>query len=281
MARQGIRIIDLEHKRTLREKLDLLLKEKNEILSKVFHEPIFRTNAIIKNLSKNYNYIKEFVCSTEIYLSDQINKNKKVLFEGAQGVMLDINFGTYPFVTSSSTISAEAATGTGVPASRLETVIGILKAYTTRVGYGPFPTEIFDNQGLSLREFGTEYGATTGRPRRCGWLDLVALRHSIKVSGINSLVLTKVDVLSIFKTIKVCVGYKIRNKKLTSFPHELHKLNIVKPIYKEFNSWDSEQLSSKKIPRNLIFFIKFIENFLSAPISMISIGPERNQIIYL
>lgn len=281
VARQGIRIIDLEHKRTLREKLDLLLKEKNEILSKVLHEPIFRTNAIIKNLSKNYNYIKEFVCSTEIYLSDQINKNKKVLFEGAQGVMLDINFGTYPFVTSSSTISAEAATGTGVPASRLETVIGILKAYTTRVGHGPFPTEIFDNQGLSLREFGTEYGATTGRPRRCGWLDLVALRHSIKVSGINSLVLTKVDVLSIFKTIKVCVGYKIRNKKFTSFPHELHKLNIVKPIYKEFNSWDSEQLSSKKIPRNLIFFIKFIENFLSTPISMISIGPERNQIIYL
>ena len=281
VARQGIRIIDIEHKKTLKEKLDLLLKEKNKILSKVFHEPTFKTNEIINNLSKNYNYIKEFICSTEGYLNDQINKNKKILFEGAQGVMLDINFGTYPFVTSSSTISGEASAGTGVPFASLGPVIGISKAYTTRVGNGPFPTEMFDDQGLSLREFGTEYGATTGRPRRCGCLDLIALKHSIKISGINSLILTKVDVLSIFKTIKVCVSYKIRSRKFTNFPLKLHDLKVVQPIYKEFNSWDSEELSSKKIPKNLIAFIRFIEKFLSTPISMISIGPERSQVIYL
>ena len=141
---------------------------------------------------------------------------------------------------------------------------------------------MFDNQGLLLREFGTEYGATTGRPRRCGWLDLIALKHSVQISGIDSLVLTKVDVLSMFRTVKVCVGYQIKKKKITTFPLGFDDLNIAKPIYKEFNSWTPEEVaSSRRVPKNLNIFIKFIENFLSTPISMISIGPERNQIVYL
>ena len=282
IARQGIRIIDIAHKKTLKTKLQLVLKEKNKILNKVFNKPTFKIEEIISTLLKNYRYIKEFVSNTEEYLNNQIRKNKKILFEGAQGAMLDIDFGTYPFVTSSSTIAGGASAGTGVPFSSLGTVVGISKAYTTRVGHGPFPTEMFDDQGLLLREFGTEYGATTGRPRRCGWLDLVALKHSIQISGIDSLVLTKVDVLSMFRTVKVCVGYKIKNKKITTFPLGFDDLNIAKPIYKEFNSWTPEEVaSSRRVPKNLNIFIKFIENFLSTPISMISIGPERNQIVYL
>jgi adenylosuccinate synthase len=282
IARQGIRIIDIAHKKTLKAKLQLVLKEKNKILNKVFNKPTFKMEKMINSLLKNYRHIKEFVSNTEEYLNNQIRKNKKILFEGAQGAMLDIDFGTYPFVTSSSTIAGGASVGTGVPSSSLGTVVGISKAYTTRVGHGPFPTEMFDDQGLLLREFGTEYGATTGRPRRCGWLDLIALKHSIQISGIDSLVLTKVDVLSMFETVKVCVGYQIKNKKFTTFPLGFDDLNIAKPIYKEFNSWSPEELvSPRRIPKNLNIFIKFIESFLSTPISMISVGPERNQIIYL
>tara|TARA_B100001029_G_C15054329_1_gene453160 strand:+ start:645 stop:1922 length:1278 start_codon:yes stop_codon:yes gene_type:complete len=281
VARQGIRIIDLKNKKDLKSKLDFILKEKNAILTKVFREKRVPSAAIFNSILKNYSYIKEFICDTEDYVNNAIKKRKKVLFEGAQGVMLDIDFGTYPYVTSSSTISSSASSGTGVPFKDLGKVVGITKAYTTRVGHGPFPTEMSDDQGLSLREFGTEYGATTGRPRRCGWLDLIALKHSIQISGISSLAMTKVDVLSMFESVKVCVGYKIKNKKIISMPLNLTDLNMIQPIYKEFDSWSLDQLKSKKVPKNLKKFIKFIEQFLSVPITMISIGPERGEIIYL
>lgn len=281
VSRQGIRVIDLENKKGLIEKIKNILKEKNKIISKIYGEKTLNSKLITDQLFKNYKFLKEFVSDTGKFLNDSIDKNKKVLFEGAQGVMLDLDFGTYPYVTSSSTISSNASIGTGVPFKKIGDVVGISKAYTTRVGHGPFPTEMFDDKGLTLREFGVEYGATTGRPRRCGWLDLVALRHAITISGIDSLVLTKVDILSIFTRIKVCTGYKVNGKKLASYPLELENLSSIKPIYKEFQSWSSDELSSKKIPKSLKVFIKFIENYLKVKVLMISIGPERDEIIHL
>ncbi|MFL2630837.1 MAG: adenylosuccinate synthase [Thermodesulfobacteriota bacterium] len=281
VSRQGIRMLDLQEKKTCDEKIKTVLKEKNKIIRKVFEEKGFAVKDISRILYRNYNYIKEFVCDTNEFLVQEIKKDKKVLFEGAQGAMLDLDFGTYPFVTSSSTISANASAGTGVPFSSLGDVVGVSKAYTTRVGHGPFPTEMFDETGLTLREFGTEYGATTGRPRRCGWLDLVALKHAITISGINLLALTKVDILSIFSEIKVCIAYKIGNKRVTTFPLDYRELDKVKPVYKKFPSWTQESLSSNKIPNNLKALIKFIEKFLEIKVSMISIGPERSEIIYL
>ena len=219
--------------------------------------------------------------NSEYYINNALKEGKKVLAEGAQGSLLDIDFGSYPFVTSSSTISSNASAGSGVSFTKLGDVTGISKAYTTRVGHGPFPTEMFDDQGLTLREFGTEYGATTGRPRRCGWLDLVALEYAVTVSGITSLVLTKVDILSIFKKIKVCTGYKLENKKLSSYPLSTVDLAKVTPIYKEFPSWSMDELSTNKVPRSLKSLIKFIESSLKVKVTMLSIGPERDEIIYL
>ena len=281
VSRQGIRVIDLKNKKELTKKINFILREKNGILRKVFNEKGIKSADVLSLILKNYKYIKEFVCDTQEYLNKEIKKKKKILFEGAQGVMLDIDFGTYPFVTSSSTISGSASSGTGIPFKDLGNVVGITKAYTTRVGHGPFPSEMSDDQGLSLREFGTEYGATTGRPRRCGWLDLIALKHSIQISGISSLAMTKIDILSMFSSVKVCIAYKVKNKKITSMPQDLEDLNSIEPIYKEFDSWDLNELKSKKVPKNLKTFITFIEQFLSIPITMISVGPERGEIIYL
>ena len=281
VSRQGIRVIDLEDKKLLNEKINNILKEKNKIITKIFNKKGLSNKLIVEELYKNYLYLKEFISDTGKFLNESIAKDKRVLFEGAQGVMLDLDFGTYPYVTSSSTISSNASAGSGVSYSKLGDVTGISKAYTTRVGHGPFPTEMFDDQGLTLREFGTEYGATTGRPRRCGWLDLVALKYAVTVSGINSLVLTKVDILSIFKKIRVCTGYKLENKKLSSYPLRLEDLAKVKPIYKEFPSWSMDELSKNKVPKSLKSLIKFIESFLGVKVTMISIGPERDEIIYL
>lgn len=281
VSRQGIRIVDLEDKVLLTKKVKQILKEKNKIITKIFNKKGFNAKNVVDELSKNYLYIKEFIADTGKFLNDSIQKDKRVLFEGAQGVMLDLDFGTYPFVTSSSTISSNASAGSGVAFSKLGDVVGISKAYTTRVGHGPFPSEMIDDQGLTLREFGTEYGATTGRPRRCGWLDLVALKHAVLVSGINSLVLTKVDILSIFEKIKVCTGYKLDNKKISSYPLKIEDLSNVQPIYKEFPSWSINDLSKKKIPKTLKSLIKFVESYLEVKVTMISIGPERDEIIYL
>ena len=281
VSRQGIRVVDLEDKVLLTKKVKQILKEKNKIITKIFNKKGFNAKNVVDELSKNYLYIKEFIADTGKFLNDSIQKDKRVLFEGAQGVMLDLDFGTYPFVTSSSTISSNASAGSGVAFSKLGDVVGISKAYTTRVGHGPFPSEMIDDQGLTLREFGTEYGATTGRPRRCGWLDLVALKHAVLVSGINSLVLTKVDILSIFEKIKVCTGYKLDNKKISSYPLKIEDLSNVQPIYKEFPSWSINDLSKKKIPKTLKSLIKFVESYLEVKVTMISIGPERDEIIYL
>ena len=218
ISRQGIRFVDLSNKKILKDKLKITLKEKNKILSLVFNQKKISINTLVDDLMKRYKFLKEFIVNTEHFLNKSAVQGKSILFEGAQGVMLDIDFGTYPFVTSSSTISSNASSGTGVPFKKFGKSIGVSKAYATRVGYGPFPTEMIDDEGLALREFGDEYGATTGRPRRCGWLDLIALKHSVEICGLDEIVLTKVDILSMFKTINVCIAYKYKSQKLNKFP---------------------------------------------------------------
>ena len=281
ISRQGIRFIDLQDKKSLYSKLSMSLNEKNKILVRVFKQKSFSLKKVLSDLNRQYKYLKEFVTDTEDYLHKASKNNKSILFEGAQGVMLDIDFGTYPFVTSSSTISANASIGTGIPYSKISKSIGISKSYTTRVGHGPFPTEMLDDKGLTLREFGAEYGATTGRPRRCGWLDLVALRHSVDICGLDELVITKADILSMFDTIKLCTGYRIGKQLIKKFPQNLDNLDKAVPVYKNFKSWKVDDLNKKSPPKNLINFIKYIENYLNVKISMVSVGPERDQILYL
>ena len=281
ISRQGIRFVDLSNKKILKDKLKITLKEKNKILSLVFNQKKISINTLVDDLMKRYKFLKEFIVNTEHFLNKSAVQGKSILFEGAQGVMLDIDFGTYPFVTSSSTISSNASSGTGVPFKKFGKSIGISKAYATRVGYGPFPTEMIDDEGLALREFGDEYGATTGRPRRCGWLDLIALKHSVEICGLDEIVLTKVDILSMFKTINVCIAYKYKSQKLNKFPMDNNIIENVTPIYKTYKSWDIEDLKNKKLPSSLQSFIKYIEKFLNVKISMISFGPEREQVIYL
>ena len=281
ISRQGIRFVDLSNKKILKDKLKITLKEKNKILSLVFNQKKISINTLVDDLMKRYKFLKEFIVNTEYFLNKSVVQGKSILFEGAQGVMLDIDFGTYPFVTSSSTISSNASSGTGVPYKKFGKSIGISKAYATRVGYGPFPTEMIDDEGLALREFGDEYGATTGRPRRCGWLDLIALKHSVEICGLDEIVLTKVDILSMFKTINVCIAYKYKSQKLKKFPMDNNIIENVTPIYKTYKSWDIEDLKNKKLPSSLQSLIKYIEKFLNVKVSMISIGPEREQVIYL
>ena len=281
ISRQGIRFVDLSNKKILKDKLKITLKEKNKILSLVFNQKKISINTLVDDLMKRYKFLKEFIVNTEHFLNKSAVQGKSILFEGAQGVMLDIDFGTYPFVTSSSTISSNASSGTGVPFKKFGKSIGVSKAYATRVGYGPFPTEMIDDEGLALREFGDEYGATTGRPRRCGWLDLIALKHSVEICGLDEIVLTKVDILSMFKTINVCIAYKYKSQKLKKFPMDNNIIENVTPIYKTYKSWDIEDLKNKKLPSSLQSLIKYIEKFLNVKVSMISIGPEREQVIYL
>ncbi len=226
---------------------------------------------------KNYKFI-----DSENYINESLNNNKTILAEGAQGTLLDIDFGTYPFVTSSNTICAGACTGLGVAPNKIGEVFGIFKAYCTRVGSGPFPTELFDNDGKKLQNIGHEFGATTGRPRRCGWLDLVALKYAVTINGVTRLYMMKTDVLDSFDTIKVATAYKINNKIIKHFPYELS--NDIKPIYSELKGWktDLTKINSKNdFPNELNDYIKFIEENIGVPIKIVSVGPDRKQTIHI
>lgn len=217
---------------------------------------------------------------SENYLNKALEAGKTVIAEGAQGTMLDIDFGSYPFVTSSNTICAGACTGMGLAPQRIGNVYGIFKAYCTRVGMGPFPTELFDETGQLLRDRGNEYGATTGRPRRCGWLDLVALNYSIMINGVTDLIMMKADVMDEFDTIKICTAYKINGKETTEFPYELNE--NVEPVYTELPGWNTDltQLTAEEqFPIKLNEYIKFIEKQTGVPITIVSVGPNRKQTI--
>lgn len=219
---------------------------------------------------------------SEEYLYQAQKSGKKILAEGAQGSLLDIDFGTYPYVTSSNTTAAGACTGLGVPPRNIGGVFGIFKAYTTRVGSGPFPTELFDEVGATMGKVGNEFGATTGRPRRCGWLDLVALKYAVQINGVSELMMMKADVLSGFKTIKVCTAYKYKGEKVSHLPYNIEAENVT-PIYKEMKGWEKDltkMTSADQLPETLMEYINYLEKELEIPIKIVSVGPDRKQTIH-
>ena len=219
---------------------------------------------------------------SEEYIFKAQAEGKKILAEGAQGSLLDIDFGTYPYVTSSNTTAAGACTGLGVAPNKIKRVLGIFKAYTTRVGSGPFPTELFDEDGAKMAKIGNEFGATTGRPRRCGWLDLVALKYAVQINGVTELMMMKADVLSGFETIKVCTAYQYKGEEIQHLPYNIEE-EYVTPIYKEMKGWSQDltkMSKSEDLPTNLNDYIAFLEDQLNVPIKIVSVGPDRTQTIH-
>jgi adenylosuccinate synthase len=283
-ARKGIRIVDLLNKDILERKIRENLAEKNAIIKKVYDREELDVQAIIDEYTEFDKKIDKYVKDTPLYLNTAIKEGKSVLLEGAQGALLDVDFGTYPFVTSSSPTSGGACTGTGIPATSIDSVCGIVKAYTTRVGNGPFPTELLDTDGEKLRTVGAEFGATTGRPRRCGWFDAFLVKYSAMINGIDHAAITKLDVLGGFDEIKVCVGYELNGNLLKSFPTEAEHLEEVKPVYKIFKGWKCELTDCKsydELPAETKEYLKFMEEFCGFKISIISVGPKRDQTIII
>lgn len=284
VTRNGIRVIDIFNDEIFRQKLTTNLKEKNFYLENYLNEDGFDVNEIFDKFITLRDKVKKYVTNTSLYLFNSLKQNQKVLFEGAQGTMLDVDHGTYPFVTSSNTAAAQASLGSGIGPKNLDTILGISKAYTTRVGAGPFPTELDDETGKFLRNNGGEYGATTGRPRRCGWLDLAVIKHSAQVNSTTHLTLTKMDVLSGLKKIRVCTGYTYNGETLPGFPSDFSVLEKCNPIYEEVDGWE-EDLSSvteyDELPENARKYIRYIEDKTNIPIIMVSVGTRRKQIITL
>ena len=283
-ARKGIRIVDLLDRTELEKKIRINLKEKNELLKKVYEHEGLDVDAIVKEYLEFDQTIDKYIKDVPSFLNNAIADGKSVLLEGAQGALLDVDHGTYPFVTSSSPTSGGASTGTGIPPTKIDSVIGIVKAYTTRVGNGPFPTELLDNDGEKLRKVGAEFGATTGRPRRCGWYDAFLVAYSQMINGITSAAITKLDVLSSFEKIKVCVGYELKGKKIKFFPTAVEQLSEVKPIYEELEGWNqdiSDCTSFDKLPKKTIDYLEFIAKHSGIKLDIISVGPKRRQTFYV
>jgi adenylosuccinate synthase len=282
-SRVGIRLVDLLSPKTLEEKLRANLEQKNNLLKKIYAKDELNVEEIVRHYTDFDHTIDSFVKNTQVYLNQELAKGKKVLLEGAQGSLLDVDHGTYPFVTSSNPTSGGACTGSGVPPTRIGNVIGVAKAYMTRVGNGAFPTELTDETGERLRKIGHEFGATTGRARRCGWLDLVLLKYSIAINGITELALTKLDVLDDFDEIKICTGYKVGGKTLKDFPTDHETLGTIEPQYQTFKGWTSSNRNAKTfqdLHPNTQAYIAFIESELGIPATFISVGPKRNETVF-
>lgn len=281
IARVGIRMIDLLNPEILAEKIKLNLKTKNNLFEKYFEKPSLSFDEIYNTYLEYGKILKNRIVDTELELNEAIAANKTILFEGAQALMLDIDFGTYPFVTSSSPSTGGVCTGAGVPPTSLKNLIGVAKAYCTRVGNGPFPTELDNELGENIRQIGHEFGATTGRPRRTGWLDLVALKHACMINGINNLVITKLDVLTGLDEVKICTHYETEDGKVIDyFSSSTTKLYHYKTIYKTLKPWVEDITKARsfdELPQNAQEYIYFIENYLGIPVYLVSVGPERSQ----
>ncbi|MCZ6561849.1 MAG: adenylosuccinate synthase [Deltaproteobacteria bacterium] len=282
VARVGIRLIDLLEEDTFYEKLRANLEEKNIYLKTVLKEKTMSFNEIHDTYCAYRESLRGYVTNTGLFLERQIKAGKKVLFEGAQGTLLDVDHGTYPFVTSSNTVIGEACTGTGVGPQNIHQVIGISKAYTTRVGSGPFPTELKGPEGKKLAQDGDEFGATTGRPRRCGWFDAVGVRHAARINGITGLALTKLDVLTGFKIIKICTAYRCEGEIYHDFSSSLRVMKNAKPVWEELDGWDAPLSSARKLadlPINAQRYIRRLEEILETKMVLASVGPSREQTI--
>lgn len=279
-ARVGIRIADLLDKEVFTEKLKQNLKDKNRLLEKVYEVEPFKIDDILDEYYEYGQEMAQYVCDTSVVLNDALDEGRRVLFEGAQGVMLDIDQGTYPFVTSSNPVAGGVTIGSGVGPSKINTVLGVAKAYTTRVGDGPFLTELTDKIGDQIREVGREYGTTTGRPRRVGWFDSVVVRHARRVSGITDLSLNSLDVLTGIETLKICVAYKYNGNLIKEFPANLNTLAKCEPIYEELPGWTEDITgvrSLHELPENARHYLERVSQLTEIPISIFSVGPDRSQ----
>ena len=284
MGRRGLRVCDLINPETLPDKIRALVLEKNRTLEALKHPPTIDPEPICDSYAQYGQKIKSFVVDTAVLLNEIIRSGKSILFEGAQGTLLDVDHGTFPYVTSSSAAAGGAATGLGVSPKHVHQVIGISKAYTTRVGSGPFPTESLDAGGDELRTRGNEYGSTTGRPRRCGWFDGPAARYATMINALDSIAITKIDVLDTFDEIPVCVEYKYKGSVLKEFPADAAVLAKVEPVYKIVRGWKKSiagRTEWRELPAVAQDYLKFLSDYLGTPISIVSTGPGRNETIHL
>ncbi|MGN7299012.1 adenylosuccinate synthase [Ferdinandcohnia sp. SAFN-114] len=279
-SRVGIRIADLLDREVFEEKLSHNLTEKNRLFEKVYETQGFTLDDIVNEYYEYGQQIAQYVCDTSVVLNDALDDGRRVLFEGAQGVMLDIDQGTYPFVTSSNPVAGGVTIGSGVGPTKINSVVGVSKAYTTRVGDGPFPTELNDEIGHQIREVGREYGTTTGRPRRVGWFDAVVVRHARRVSGVTDLSLNSIDVLTGIETLKICVAYRHKGELIEEYPASLKVLAECEPVYEEFPGWTEDITGVKKLeelPENARNYVERISQLTGIPLSVFSVGPDRTQ----
>jgi adenylosuccinate synthase len=273
---------DLLDEKVFRKKLEGNLVQKNLYLAEVLKDECFGFSEIFDEYVQYKRRLEKYVKNTSLFLHEQIEKGKHILFEGAQGALLDVDHGTYPYVTASNTVAGNACAGSGIGPTMIDSVMGVAKAYTTRVGEGPFPTELKDEIGDKIRERGREYGATTGRPRRCGWFDAVVVNHSIRINGIQQLAITKLDVLNDLDKIKICVGYRMNGKVIRYVPSNLEMLKSSEPVYEELDGWKMEIKEGRRfsdLPPKAQRYIRKLEELIHAKVAMVSVGEERDETI--
>jgi adenylosuccinate synthase len=284
VARMGIRAQDLLDPSILRQKLDVVLREKNQTLVKVYNRQAFDVDAVLEEYLAYAERLRPYIADTLLELNKALERHETVLLEGAQATLLDLDHGTYPFVTSSNPTAGGACVGSGIPPTRISQVIGVIKAYTTRVGSGPFPTELFDSNALHLRKVGAEYGVTTGRERRCGWFDAVVARYAVRVNGITDLVVTKLDVLSGMEKVPICVGYEVDGVRLDDMPMTQTAFHHARPVYEHYDGW-WEDLSKCRtaadLPDNARRYVERIEELSGARVSVVGVGPGRDENVIL
>jgi adenylosuccinate synthase len=284
MSRVGIRVQDLFDEKILRQKVEGALAQKNHLLVKVYNRRAITVDEVVEELLAHTERLRPYVADTTLLLGEALKRDEVVLLEGGQATLLDVDHGTYPFVTSSNATAGGACTGAGIPPTSVTRVIAIAKAYITRVGEGPFPTELFDEDGEKLRSIGHEYGTTTGRPRRCGWFDIPIARYASRINGVTDLVITKLDVLSGWDRIPVCVGYDVDGERLEDLPMTQTGFHHAKPVYEYLPGW-AEDISGAReladLPANARSYIQFLEDRSNARISAIGVGPERDQTVVL
>jgi adenylosuccinate synthase len=280
VARMGIRVQDLLDPGILRKKLELVLREKNQMMFKVYNRKALDPGAVVEEYLAYAERLRPYIAETRTILWEALERGDTVLLEGAQATMLDMDHGTYPFVTSSNPSAGGACVGAGIPPTAISKVIGVTKAYTTRVGSGPFPTELFDDNGAHLRKIGAEYGTTTGRERRCGWFDAVVARYATRLNGITDLVVTKLDVMTGMEKVPICVGYEIDGERVDTMPMTQTAFHHAKPIYEDHPGWWEDITKARTfedLPANARAYIERIETLVGTKVSMVGVGPGREE----
>ena len=280
----GIRVLDVVNADVLASKIRANLREKNEILTKVYDTKPLEETPIIEEFVAHGERLKQYITDTSVYLEDQIKAGKGILFEGSQGTLLDVDHGSYPYVTSSNTTAGGASTGAGIGPTRIDDVVGVVKAYTTRVGNGPFPTELNDEMGERIRDIGHEYGATTGRPRRCGWLDTVILRMAERINGLTSIAVTRVDILDQIEELKICTHYTRNGERVDHFPADLNVLAECEPVYETLLGWQADTTKCRtfdSLPEQAKTYLTRISELSGVKISIVSVGPDREETIFV